>query len=160
MCNIYIRIQYLDILTIEVKLKHIKNSHDFSERNNSQNGSQIDPWVFEFRHHAPILKCRPCLANRKRKRYLNNHMLVVVGRIWTEEQNLLFELEHFRIIVHGQLPVVWQCVADIPVGGNTVEEQPNVEVQFFGVAEIFTATGAARVGCGSSDEVSLRSNDD
>ena len=83
-------------------------------------------------------------------------MLVVVRGIRTEEQNLLFELIHFGIIVHGQLPVVRQCVADIPVGGDTVEEQPNVEVQFFVVAKIRIATGAARVECGSDYELSLR----
>ena len=57
-------------------------------------------------------------------------MLVVVRGIRQEEQNFLVELEHFGIIVHGQLSVVRQGVADIPVGGDTVEEQPNVEIQF------------------------------
>ena len=87
-------------------------------------------------------------------------MLIVVRGIRPEEQNLHVKLEHFGIIVHGQLPVVWQCVADVPVGGDTVEEQPNVEVQFFRVAEIPTETDA-RVRCGSDDKLSLRgsSND-
>ena len=46
----------------------------------------------------------------------------------SEIQHLLFKLIHFRVTVYVQLAVLRKCFADVPVGGDTVEQQPNVEL--------------------------------
>ena len=74
--------------------------------------------------------------------YLDHNMLVVVPEV----QHLFFKLVHSWVTVYVHLALLWKCFADVSIGGDTIEQQPNVEfdvvvvVQVLGLSECrFTA---------------------